>query len=231
VRLAGAKGLRALRAERRSSFMTSLLSLLAPARRALAGHLSRLGGTLASLAAEVRQAVARAISRSVGDIAREAIEAALDGADAVRHSLPPPRYGHRYPSSSWRESDSWSRDADDGRERDDPHWSDDDYGRPRYVTPDEDLGDVDAPRAGLRPGAWGRAVAAGCQATTWWLRGRPGPLCLPVALAVGLAAGLVALLSEPLAAAALALAGLIVTLLGLRDVARSGAALADPDDD
>jgi hypothetical protein len=207
----------------------SFISLLAPARRALAGHLARLGGTLASLAAEVREAVARAVSRSAADAVREAVQAALDGAGP--HSLPPPRYGHCYPSSSWHESDSWSRDADDRRDRDDPYWAGDDYGRPRYVTPDEDLGDEDTSRAGFRPGAWGRAVAAGWQATTWWLRGRPGPLALPVALAVGLAAGLVALLSEPLAAAALALAGLVMTLLGLRDTARSSAALADPDND
>ncbi len=209
--------------------MPSLFFLLDPARRALAGHLGRLGGTLASLAAEVREAVSRAVSRSVADAVREAAHAALDGADTGRHSLPPPRYGHRSPSS-WHESDSWPRDADDRGDRDDAYWSGDDYGRPRYVTP-EDVDDEDTPRGGLRPGAWGRAVAAGCQATTWWLRGRPGPLSLPIALAIGLAAGLAALLSEPLAAAALALAGLIVTLLGLRDAARSGAALADPDDD
>jgi hypothetical protein len=162
----------------------------------------------------------------------EAVQAALDGADAGPHSLPPPRYGRRYPSSSWDKSGAaWSHDADGRGEREEPYWPDDDYGRPRYVTPDEDPGDEDAPRAGFRPGAWSKAVAAGCQATTWWLRGRPGPLCLPVALAVGLAAGVVALLSEPLAAAALALAGLVVTVLGLRDAAQSGVALADPDDD
>jgi hypothetical protein len=211
--------------------VASLISLLAPARRALAGHLGRLGGTLASLAGEVREAVSRALSRSAADVVREAVHAALDGAGAVRHSLPPPRQGPRYPSSSWQESNSWSRDADDPGDRDDSYWSGDDYGRPRYVTPDDDLGDVDAPRAGLRPCAWGRAVAAGCQAASGWLRGRPGPFSLPIALAVGLTAGLVALAREPLAAAALALAGLVVTLLGLRDAARSGAALADPDVD
>jgi hypothetical protein len=210
--------------------MHSLLSVLAPARRALAGHLARLGGTLASLAAEVREAVSRAVSRSVADVVREAVHAALDGSDAGRQSLPPPRHEPRYSSSSWHQSgSSWSRDADDVSGRDDPYWSDEDYGRPRYVTPD-DLENEDTPQADSRPGAWGRAIAAGCQAASWWLRGRPGPLSLPVALALGLAAGLVALLSEPLAAAALALAGLVVTVLGLRDAARSGAALADPDD-
>jgi hypothetical protein len=208
-----------------------LLSLLDPVRRALAGHLARLGGTLASLAAELREAVARAVSRSAADVVREAVQAALDGASVGRHSLPPPRQGPRYPSSSWHEPGSpWSRDADDVRDRDDPYWSDDDYGRPRYVTPDNPE-DEDAPRAGFRPGAWGRAFTAGCQAAAWWLRGRPGPFSLPVVLAVGLAAGLMALISEPLAAATLALAGLVVTVLGLRDAARSGAALADPDPD
>ncbi len=206
--------------------MSSLLSLLAPARRALAGHLARLGGTLASLAAEVREAVSRAVSRSVADVVREAVHAALDGGDAGRHSLPPPRYGHRSPSS-WHEPDSWSRDADDRGDRDDPYWAGDDYGRPGYVTPDDPEDEV-TPRAGSRPGAWGRAVTAGCQAAALWLRGRPGTLSLPVAIAVGLAAGLAALFSEPLAAAGLALAGLVMTLLGLRDAARSG---ADPDND
>jgi type II secretory pathway pseudopilin PulG len=211
--------------------MPTLFSLFAPARRALAGHLAQLGGTLGALAAEVREAVARAVSRSAADAVREAVQAALDGADAGRRPLPPPPHGPRYPSPSWHESGPpWSRDAEDASDRDDPYWRDDDDGRPRYVTPDDPDGE-DTPRAGPRPGAWGRAVAAGCQAAAWWLRGRPGPLSLPAALAVGLAAGLAALVSEPLAAAALALAGLALTVLGLRHAARSGAALADPDND
>ncbi len=202
--------------------MPTLTSPFRVVGRLVAGQCRRLHRALEALAAEVRAAVARAVGQAAGEAAREALLVVLRGpagADDPRDDReglwgsPRRRPWPAQPSDPYaaEDYDPYGRDPEDGRAY-------------RYVPADGDP--AEGPAEGPRPGAWSRAVAAGCQAASWWLRRHPGRCSLLAAAVIGVAAGLVALVGGPLAAAGTAVAAAAAGVLELAEAARSAAGLA-----
>jgi hypothetical protein len=199
--------------------MPSLTPPFRAAANLAAQQCRRLHAALEALAGEVRAAIARAVGQATGEAVREALRVILDGppgADNARDR----REGlwaspRRRPWPA--QPDAYGPEVYDPYERD----SDviDDALAHRPLPADES---VEAPAEAERPGAWSRAVAAGCQAAGWWLRRHPGRFALVAAAAIGVAAGVLALVGGRFVAAGAAALG----VLALADAAWSVAGLA-----
>jgi hypothetical protein len=190
--------------------MRSFTSLLGPARRALAERLGRLHRSFGTLGEEVRGSVARILAHAVADAVQAAVHTALGGSDGPastpRH-FGPPRDNR---VELWQEprGPSWSepgfRDEEDDRF---PHWAPQD---PWRSEDEEEEPEPEPPPEPPNP-EWRRALAAGFQAASWWLRLR-GHLGTLAALGVGLLAALAAWLFGP---AVVDGAGLVASSVGL----------------
>jgi hypothetical protein len=210
--------------------MPTLTSRLRRVGRVVAHQVGRLRAALERLAAEVRAAVARAVGQATGEAVREALAVILDG--------PPQGSGHHNGLADDRDG-GWGQPRRptwpaarpyDPYERDpyapDPYEPEpDDEPASRHAEDDDPPADEAV--AAQQPGAWARAVAAGCQAAVWWLRRHPGPFALVAAAGIGVAAGVATLVGSPLVAGASAVAASALGLLALADAARAAAGLAD----
>jgi hypothetical protein len=207
--------------------MPTLMSPFRLAGRLMADQCRRLHATLESLAAEVRAAIARAVGQATGEAVREALRVILDGPPGGHDPLLPPPRERRWgepPARSWptRPHDRYGDESYDGYDRN-PEDLDDD---PVYRSVPADDGPEERPADEERPGALSRAVAAGCQAASWWLRRHPGRFSAVAAAAVAVAAGVVALVGGRFAAAGSAAAAAALGVLALADAARAVAGLA-----
>jgi hypothetical protein len=188
--------------------MRSFTSLLGPARRALAERLRRLHRAFGTLGAEVRGSVARILAQAVAEAVQAAALAVLGGTERPSHTpghFGPPR-DNRLPLWQEPRGPSWS-DRDFREEEGDrlSRWAPQDSWRPEV--------EEDEPEPSCQPPnqEWRRALAAGFQAASWWLRVR-GHLGALAALGVGLLAALAAWLFGP---AVVDGAGLVASSVGL----------------
>ncbi len=202
--------------------MPALSSPFRAVGRLVAAQCRRLHQALEALAAEVRAAVARAVGQAAGEACREALLVVL-------HGPPPTDDPHDDGQGLWGppRRRPWPAQPYDpyAPEPYDPYARDPEDDRADRYTPGEG-GPAGGPAEAPRPGAWPRAVAAGCQAASWWLRRHPGRCSLLAAGLVGAAAGLVALVGGPLAAAGTAVAAAAAGVLELAEAVRSAAGLA-----
>src|SRR5438874_1223258 len=99
--------------------MTAFFGPLGPARRALAGHLDRLGSSLAGLGRQLRDSAAGAIGRAAAETARQAVASLLRQSGEGPHARAETRYRRDDgPLSGWGEPDP----ADDWQGPDEPRW-------------------------------------------------------------------------------------------------------------
>jgi len=173
--------------------------------------------------------VARAVGQATGEAVWEALAVILDG---------PPEQSRYHDRADDRDG-GWGQPRRPTWPATRPHdpYDRDPYARDPYEPDPDDADDEpahryadeedDSPSAARRPGAWARAVAAGCQAAAWWLRRHPGPFALVAAAGIGVAAGVATLAGSPLVAGASAVAASALGLLALADAARAAAGLAD----
>ncbi len=206
--------------------MTWDTSRTGPVRGKLARHLGRLQQHLDAVGEQVREAIANAVGRTVAEAVGEAVYDALCPRDGSFRSLPPSSssYGHAAtPRRAWEESD-WPRDAARSPWRD--PYGYDDYAEARY---DDDPEGEDTSSLADEPRVrrWRRALAAGLQAASWWLRRHPGQVSLVAALAVGCAAGLTVLAGHVSGIASVVLSAL--GLAYLLDLMRSANSLLGRD--
>jgi hypothetical protein len=203
--------------------MPSFTSPVRVAGRLVAEQCRRLQAALEALAGEVRAAVARAVGQATGEAVREALRVILDGAPGTsdapssREGLWGPPRGRNSPTGPFDPYGPEFHDRCDGEPNeigDDPAYRP----APADDGPDEGLAEAE------RPGAWSRAVAAGSQAASWWLRRHPGRFSLVAAAAIGVAAGGVALAGGRFVAAGSGAAAAALGILALADAARSVAA-------
>jgi hypothetical protein len=190
--------------------MRSFTSLLGPAHRALAERLHRLHRSFGTLGEEVRGSVARILAHAVAEAVQATVHTALGGSDSPAYtprSFAPPRDNRL---TLWEEPrrPTWSepgfRDEEDDRlsrwEPQDPWRPEDEEEEPEPEPPPEPPNQE-----------WRRALAAGFQAASWWLRLR-GHVGALAALGVGLLAALAAWLFGP---AVVDGAGLVASGVGL----------------
>lgn len=190
-------------------------------RGRLARHLGRLQQNLDAVSEQVREAVAHAVGRTMAEAIGEAVYEALCPGDVPSRPLPRSSSYSGQTATPRREWDepAWRRDADSSPWRDPYHY--DDYDDPHCDDPEPEhtSSSQDEPRAGR----WGRAVAAGLQASAWWLRRHPGEVSLLAVLGVGAVAGFAVLAGH-----ASGIAGLMASALGLAyllDLMRSASSL------
>ncbi len=209
--------------------MPSLASPFRRVKQLVAGQVGRLHATLERLAGEVRAAIARAIGQATGETIKEALRVILDG--------PTDRPGYERLEDrerGWGQSrrpgwpaphgyEPYARDSYEPDPEDDP----DEDRRRRYAADQEDDPPAEQPAAVQPRSSWSRAVAAGCQAASWWLRRHPGRFSLAAAAGIGIAAGVATVVSGPLVSGVSAVAASALGLLALADAARSATGLAD----
>jgi hypothetical protein len=188
-------------------------SVIEPGSRWLARHFSRLRRSLEALYDRLREAIAVAVARAAEDAVREAVSGLL----ADTPPLSPPDYSHRSfaPSGAWRDPN----DPDEELRR----WEenlDDDYATAARSEA-RPLGESGEPSP--EPTRLRRALAAGLQASSWWLRrdGRPFPVLS--ALGAGLVVVLASYAGGPLAGAGVALAGSALGLMSFAHAVHTGA--------
>jgi hypothetical protein len=114
--------------------MTAFFAALGPARRALAGHLDRLGASLAALGRQLRDRAAGAAGRAAAEAVRQAVTCVLrppgEGASARaeaphrREDHPLPGWGEPEPLDGWQQPDEPRRGRDHGA------WRHPDHGQP-----------------------------------------------------------------------------------------------------
>jgi hypothetical protein len=167
--------------------MRSLTSLLGPARRALAGRLHRLHRSFGTLGEEVRGSVARILAHAVAEAVQAAVHTLLGGSDGPAYT--PRHFGTPRDNrvTLWQEPRGFPDEEDDRF----PHWAPQDSWRPE----DDEEPEPEPPPAPPNP-EWRRALAAGFQAASWWLRLR-GHLGALAAAGVGLLAAPAAWLFGP----------------------------------
>ncbi|HVS38480.1 MAG TPA: hypothetical protein VMS17_23175 [Gemmataceae bacterium] len=206
--------------------MSRFKSWAARTARSLSAHLDRLRDTLERLHGRLREAVAEAVGGSVASTAQDAVREAL-----VHPAVAPVENSRsfRRPSRPWDEPnyhDPWAaRDEDyysayrqEHRydEEPNPYEADDQA--------DEPSSSKQAQASRSRSSRWGLALAAGCQATAWWLQRQKGRFAALAALGVGLTSAVAAYVAGPVLAAGAGLAGSALALAALSDAARAGAA-------
>jgi hypothetical protein len=190
--------------------MPSIRSMIAPGRRLLARHLTRLGETLETFGQRLREAVSSAVGETVAGIVRETVRAVLAEQPTI------PTGSERFVQRPRPPRPLWERPDD---LQDEP-WFDDPFNDPpdeEDVPPSnrtEDTGD---------PSRLPRAIAVGFHTTLYWLRRRVSRYPVLTALAVGLLTALATYAGGPLAAAAVALAGSAFNLLSLAEAVDTGA--------
>jgi hypothetical protein len=190
--------------------MPSIRSMIAPGRRLLARHLTRLGETLETFGQRLREAVSSAVGETVAAIVRETVRAVL----AEQPTLPPA--SERFVQRPRPPRPLWERPDD---LQDEPWFDNPDNDPPEEedVPPSnrtEDTGD---------PSRLPRALAVGFHTTLCCLRRRVSRYPVLTAVAVGLLTALATYAGGPLAAAAVALAGSAFNLLSLAEAVDTGA--------
>jgi len=191
-----------------------------PVRGKLARHLGRLQQHLDAVGEQVREAVATAVGRTVAEAVGEAVYDALtpylDRSGAASRSYS--RYAERCSRTQQDWDDpAWRRDAESSS------WCDP-YAYDSY----DDDAEAEY-RSSLRnepcTRRWWRALAAGLQASAWWLQRHPSQVSLMAASAVGTVAGLAVLAGH-----VSGIASLLMSALGLAyllDLVRLSSALLD----
>lgn len=176
-------------------------------RHLLADHLAQLTASLERLDERLREGLASAVGQTIAGAIREALLLLLSEKGVVPSFHGDP---HRL-SAPWQNAaqtasaDGLEPERLPWEEQEDPRWSqEDDPWNPQVAQ------ELPAP---AKPRRWFSALAAGWQATSWWLRKPPRRFHLLTALGVGLAVGMAALMAGPLAGAGLGVLGTSMSLL------------------
>ncbi len=190
--------------------MPSLRSLIDPAGRSLAHHVSRLQAKLDDLRERLREAAARMLGETVANVVEQVVRELL----APGPDLAPVNRPRDY--RDYRRSDlpSWA-DPDSPESMYDPH---NPHAAYRRDDPDDD-DDVPEPESEPetpRLSRWRQALAIGLRTAAWWLQRWTGRSSLGMALGLGATATAVVLVGGPLTIAG---AGLIASTLGLAGLA------------
>jgi hypothetical protein len=171
-----------------------LQHLCGPARQALAGHLGRLGLSLAGLGQQLRDSVAGAIGRAASEAVRQAVATLLrqPGDDSTPEEGWP-RYRDERAGSTWnrdhfRHHDPWGEPDDSG-------WG---YAE-RWQRDDEALEERPGIEVSIQSGGWRSMLAALCRVLAWLLGRVASPGAGWLAFAVGLATALAMWLAGPIA--------------------------------
>ncbi len=156
--------------------MPSLRSLIDPAGRSLAHHVSRLQAKLDDLRERLREAAARMLVETVATVVEQVVRELLaPGPDLAPATRP--------------------RDYRDYRRSDLPSWVDPDS--PEYYDPhnphavyrrddsDDDVPEPESEPETPRLSRWRQALAIGLRAAAWWLQRWTGRSSLGIALGLG----------------------------------------------
>jgi hypothetical protein len=171
-----------------------LQHLYDPARQALAGHLGRLGLSLAGLGQQLRDSVAGAVGRAASEAVRQAVATLLrqPGDDSTPEEGWP-RYRDERVGSAWnrdhfRHHDPWGESDDSG-------WG---YAE-RWQHEDDSLQEQPRSEVSVQTGGWRSVLAALCRMMAWLLGRVVTPGSTWLALTVGVATGLAVWLAGPVA--------------------------------
>jgi hypothetical protein len=193
--------------------MSCLTTPARTVRRCLLERLERLHDALTNLARRLREGIASVIGAHVGDTVRDAIHAALNGGprDPPQDDHGddfPRRFSHGYPGDSY-----WQHDEEPTPSLDEQpgFWHN---ASPLPTRP------VPTSAPSNRSRRWWSLLPAGFQALAWCLRHDRARRPVLTLLGIATLAGLIALLTGPVAGAAVATAGVVITLTGMADATR-----------
>jgi hypothetical protein len=188
-----------------------------PGGRSWRSRLSGLCRSLEDLAHRLREGVSRVVSQAVADAVQDTVRE-LWGRLVTTPAPAPAPQPSRWDRPSWNdahdEPEGWHRFGQDQEEEN--LFRPGSRGSSRLVEeldddPDDDPDEVPDTTRKPNSSRWPEALAAGLQATAWWLR-RRGRLSMLTAIGVGVTSALTTFVLGPVAVAGVALAGSALAL-------------------